>query len=141
MSNAISEGYQSSITSVYNDFVHNRSNYTSPSLDTTSTNYRTDTEIRDTETQDRAKSVSSSNNFIWDQSDSECFIPEISSAYKEIVRWRRNIFMIPSGPSGKEFILKMTRLFTAFMERSSLQPIALQANHASPVAAEAPQLL
>ena len=35
--------------------------------------------------------------------------------------------MIPVGPSGKEFILKMTRLFTAFVERSSLQPIALQA--------------
>ena len=118
VSTASSEGNQSSITSVHNDFVHKRSNDTSPSLDTTSANYRTDTKIRDTKTQDRTESVSSSNHFIWGESDSECFIPAIFSAYKKIVHWRRNIFMIPSGPSGKEFILKMTRLFTEFVERS-----------------------
>ena len=85
------------------------------------------TEIRDTETQDRTESVSFSNHFIWGESDSECFIPAISSAYKEIVHWRRNIFMIPSGPSGKEFILEITTVLTAFVERYSLEPIALQA--------------
>ena len=110
VSNASSEGNQSSIISVHNDFVHNRSNDTSPSLDTTSANCRTDTEIRDTETQDRTESVSSSNHFIWGESDSERFILVISSAYKEIVHWRRTTFMILSGPSGKEFILEMTRL-------------------------------
>ena len=34
--------------------------------------------------------------------------------------------MIPSGTSGKEFVLEMARLFTSFAERSSLEPIALQ---------------
>ena len=102
LSNASSEGNQSSITLVHNDFVHNRSNNTSPSLDTTSANCRTDTEIRDTETQYRTESVGSSNHFIWGESDSERFILAISSAYKEIVHWRQNIFMIPLGPSGKE---------------------------------------
>ena len=109
VSNASSKGNQSSIMSIHNDFFHNRSNDTSPSVDTNSTNCRTDMEIRDTETQDKTESVSFSNHFTWGESDSECFIPAVSSAYKEIVHWRQSIFMIPSGPSGKEFLQHLWR--------------------------------
>ena len=35
--------------------------------------------------------------------------------------------MIPLGTSGKEFVLEMARLLTSFAERSSLEPITLQA--------------
>ena len=50
--------------------------------------------------------------------------------------------MIPSGPSGKAFILEMTRLFTAFVEiLSGANRSTGSVDHASLVATEAPQLL
>ena len=52
---------------------------------------------------------------------------KIRSAYGETVRWRRNIFLVPSGATGKEFILEMAKFFQAYADGSILESIAMTA--------------
>ena len=40
----------------------------------------------------------------------------ISAIYEEVVYWRRNIFMLPTGSAGKRYIAEMTRLINAWNE-------------------------
>ncbi len=65
--------------------------------------------------------------FSWGQLDGQGAIEAINAAYTECVRWRRNVFNIPSGKSGKSFVLELARLLRSYAERSSLEPIALKA--------------
>ena len=51
---------------------------------------------------------------------------EIDIIYNTIVFWRRNIFNLPSGSAGKQFINESTRLMNAWSTNSSLRPIALK---------------
>ena len=54
----------------------------------------------------------SSPNFRWNNSiDSTHFIAMVDKAYQEVVHWRHNIFPIPTGKVGKEFVLELSRLF------------------------------
>ena len=48
-----------------------------------------------------------------------------TKVYNEVVRWKRNIFMPPSGKSGKELLEEMTKLVNAWTSRSSKEPIAM----------------
>ena len=49
-------------------------------------------------------------------------INQISKAmYEEIVFWKKNLFKLPSGAAGKQFIVEMTRLITMWVEDS--QPL------------------
>ena len=34
----------------------------------------------------------------------------VSAVYEEIVFWRKNVFMVPSGSAGKDYVSEMTRL-------------------------------
>ena len=52
----------------------------------------------------------------------------IDEAYDDIAHWKRNIFLLPSGATGKSFILEITRLLLAFAEGSALECIALKAS-------------
>ena len=48
-----------------------------------------------------------SPDFVW--AEGVCgadFVHCIEAAYEEVVRWRRNLFMTPSGKAGKAFIVK-----------------------------------
>ena len=47
--------------------------------------------------------------------------------YDEVVHWKRNIFVIPSGAAGKGFVSKLARLLQAYADASSLECIALKA--------------
>ena len=49
------------------------------------------------------------------------------SAFEEVVHWRRNTFLIPSGSAGKDFVRELTRLYQAFADNSSLSSISLTA--------------
>jgi len=67
-------------------------------------------------------------SFQWSESVSgEAFSTAIRAAYEEIVRWKRNIFMLPSGKIGERFVLEMARLFKSFGESTPLESIALKA--------------
>ena len=49
------------------------------------------------------------------------------------MRWRRNIFAVPSGKAGKTFIREMTMLYRAYVEGSALETVALKATIILPI--------
>ena len=69
-----------------------------------------------------------SSAFVWSESvDGADFTQMISAAYAEVVHWRHNLFLTPSGKAGKLFTSELARLFRAYGEGSGLEPIALKA--------------
>ena len=66
-------------------------------------------------------------HFVWGELDGETFAHSVDCCYAEIVHWRRNLFKIPSGKSGKSFVRELTRLFRAFGDNSALECVALKA--------------
>ena len=55
------------------------------------------------------------------------FNQAITSAYAEVVHWRHNLFLTPSGNAGKRFVAELARLFRAYAEGTALEAIALKA--------------
>ena len=51
----------------------------------------------------------------------------ILSAYEEVVHWRRNLFLVPSGSTGKSFVRELARLIRTLAEDSALAPVAMTA--------------
>jgi len=66
-------------------------------------------------------------NFVWGTRDASSFTDDLSSAYQEIVHWKKNCFAVPHGASGKAFVRELARLFLAVGEDSALESIALKA--------------
>ena len=50
----------------------------------------------------------------------------VDGAYNEVVKWQKNIFKLPSGKAGKEFLNILTELFNSFNVSSPLEPIAMK---------------
>ena len=71
--------------------------------------------------------------FVWGEIDGADFRQVIDAAYAEVVHWRRNVFQVPSGAAGKEFVAKLTRLFYAYAEQTALESVALTAVMVLPV--------
>ena len=69
----------------------------------------------------------SSPVFKWGPRDAADFIKDIDHAYEITTKWRKNIFKLPSGQSGKQFTQALSRLFVAYGERSPIECIALKA--------------
>ena len=65
-------------------------------------------------------------DFQWGQLDGQTFCEMIDTAYNDIIHWKRNIFLLPSGASGKSFIQEITRLLQAFANGSQMESIALK---------------
>ena len=42
-------------------------------------------------------------------------------------KWRKNVFKLPSGQSGKHFTQSLSRLYAAYGERSPIESVALKA--------------
>ena len=63
----------------------------------------------------------------------------IDDAYTQIAHWKSNLFKVPSGSTGKQFVAKITRLFESFATESALEAVALKAAMTLPsaVASEA----
>ncbi len=86
----------------------------------------------DTYTRDASETVDNDRhcsvfNFTWGDFNGESFVQNLLSAYAEIVHWRRNIFFVPSGSSGKTFVRELARLLRTFTENSALAPVAMTA--------------
>lgn len=78
----------------------------------------------------------STPDFHWGSLDGKKFCDSIHEAYEEIIHWKRNIFLLPSGASGNSFVVETARLLQAFTDGSALQCIALKASlvmHALPL--------
>ena len=54
---------------------------------------------------------------------------DLEEAYEQIVYWRKNVFMVPTGASGKKFIHEITRPFDQCTNDTPLKSIALKAIH------------
>ena len=68
-----------------------------------------------------------SPTFTWGERDAVSVISTISSAYSEVVGWKKQLFPIPWGNAGSSFISELARLYRAYAEKSSLECIALKA--------------
>ena len=51
----------------------------------------------------------------------------IDSAYEECVKWKRNLFMLPTGRIGNEIVDEMTRLIDEWINDSPLKQLSLKA--------------
>jgi len=49
----------------------------------------------------------------------------INEAYNEVISWRPNLFLVPTGDTGNDFIAEVTRLCNAFGGKSALESCAL----------------
>ena len=72
-------------------------------------------------------SPSSQPTFTWGQLDGRDFSRAITTAYDEVVHWSRNLFLVPSGNGGKDFVTELARLFRSYAEASALESAALKA--------------
>ena len=72
-------------------------------------------------------------NSQWGNLTGDEFSHAISAAYFEAVHWKRNIFLVPSGAEGKEFVQELARIFGAYAERSALESFAMTAAMTMPL--------
>ena len=63
----------------------------------------------------------------WGGLSGEEFTIVIDEAYAEVVHWKPNLFKVPSGARGKQFVAELTRFFNAFALESDMEGIALKA--------------
>ena len=69
----------------------------------------------------------SRDNASWQTRTGREFSDAINDAYSQIVHWKRNLFMVPSGAQGKRFVGELARLFNAFANESALEAFAVKA--------------
>ena len=67
-------------------------------------------------------------DFQWGSLDGKSFCNAINEAYNDVIHWKRNIFLLPSGAAGKSFIQEIIFLLEAFSKASALESIALKAS-------------
>jgi len=65
--------------------------------------------------------------FYWGNKRGLDFTIDLNFAYEKIVHWRQNLFLVPSGQSGKKFIREVTRLINSWVDNSSIKGIAFKA--------------
>ncbi len=53
----------------------------------------------------------------------------IDNAYKEIVGWSKNVFLLPRGNSGKDFIRELTRIIGMFVNKTPHEHLSLSLLH------------
>ena len=63
-------------------------------------------------------------NLQWGELSGKDFSHAIDCAYSEMVHWRKNVFSVPSGKAGKQFVRELTTLFSAYAQASALESIS-----------------
>ena len=71
-------------------------------------------------------SNSSADEGFWSQTTDET-VSMFDSAYREVISWRRNVFMVPFGSEGKEFVKEIARLIGLFTDGSGARAFAWSA--------------
>ena len=67
-------------------------------------------------------------NFRWGDIDGAAFSSKVNKAYEAAVHWKRNLFKIPRGRVGIEFVREISRLIDAYSGASALESVALKAS-------------
>ena len=71
-------------------------------------------------------------NFKWNQVEGEKLFSDLTTVYDKIVYWKQNLFLLPYGHAGKQFIKELTRIINAWTNDSPLCIIAMKAIHVMP---------
>ena len=64
---------------------------------------------------------------MWGSRTGVDFCKDIDRAFEVTTKWRKNVFKLPSGAETKHFLQCLTRLYTAFGDRSALECITFKA--------------
>ena len=64
--------------------------------------------------------------FYWNERKGSDFLRDLDTAYEQIVYWRQNLFLLPTGKADKKFIREITRLINCWIGNTALKPIALK---------------
>ena len=72
-------------------------------------------------------STSTALNLSWGKYPLSTFEKELHACYKEVMSWRKNMFLLPSGRAGKEFIQEMKRLVDLFVNKRPFCSVSLNA--------------
>ena len=67
------------------------------------------------------------SRFEWGNYKKPEFVKMLNTVYDKVVFWRKNIFLLPSGRSGKLYIVEATRLINYWTHNSPLQDVAFKA--------------
>ena len=70
--------------------------------------------------------------FQWGERDGAAFTDDLNKAYEKIVFWKKNLFMLPTGNAGKNYIKEVTRLLNAWTHDTPLRLVSLKAIHTMP---------
>ena len=70
--------------------------------------------------------------FYWNTVPGNVYQKDLEEACEQIVYWRKNVFMVPAGASGKRFIIEITRLFDQWTNDIPLKSIGIKAIHLVP---------
>ena len=72
------------------------------------------------------KPINHSSGFKVYSTEGKLFCDFLDSAYDEAVKWRKNVFKIPSGKAGKEFIKLQSQWLSKFNNEDSFMGISLK---------------
>ena len=50
----------------------------------------------------------------------------VNETYEEVIKWKRNLFKVPTGKAGQDFVAELSNCLKHFSSGTSLQPIALK---------------
>jgi len=62
---------------------------------------------------------------VWGEMRGTKLADSVNNAYREVTRWRRNIFNLPTGKAGEGFIEELTKLYLHFNIGDAFESIAL----------------
>ena len=65
--------------------------------------------------------------YVWGSHTKDDIFQIINATYEEVVFWRKNLFMLPSGQAGKSFIKEMTKMIEVWNNDGNLKDICLKA--------------
>ena len=66
-------------------------------------------------------------NYAWGNYPSHVFEANVSTVYEQIVYWKKNLFLLPSGKAGKQSIDENTKLMKEWLQEPPMKEIAFKA--------------
>ena len=77
--------------------------------------------------------IEGQEKFYWNLVAGSTFEKDLNNAYENIVHWKKSLFMLPSGVTGKRYVEEVTRLMKLWIQDTPLKSISLKAVHVMPV--------
>ncbi|CAM1325554.1 Uncharacterised protein r2_g3445 [Pycnogonum litorale] len=69
----------------------------------------------------------SESPYIMGELNKESLETQIEDAYKEIVKWQQNLFILPRGKCGSDFVKELTKILSSFAEGAAMEKISVKA--------------